>query len=126
MDGFEEFVRFARGLRERFPGLEGGGGASPTRGGHPRAFGTMRCVFDVLHKGKWYRIDAERPQSEYYRLVPREVCDIATNSIMDAVDDWPCTVGYTDDPAPYYEKALKKSFEDVELVESRFKPGIVY
>lgn len=98
-------------------------------------FGFPHWTFDVLDGGRWYRIDAAVPESDYYEGVPEDVqrrACTAVDAVIDAaidaengVGDAPTTILRDIDHTDEYEAILRTVFDDVRFVETDFKPGVI-
>lgn len=101
---------------------------------HP--FSYQHYTFDVLDGGKWYRIDAKVPESEFYEGVPKSVqrrARAAIKAVIDAaidaangVGDAPKTILRDADHTEEYEAILRAEFDDVRFVETDYEHGVIW
>lgn len=83
--------------------------------------------FRIRVNGRWYSINAENQSSALNPGVPDSVLSRAKRAIIKEYKESGLLgqLGYTIDPAPYAERALRSEFDDVELLVSTFTPGLV-
>ena len=87
---------------------------------------TSACNFEVLDRGRWYKIDTRHLSSGYYENtdVTEGVLERARSVVWPIYesDEWNDLV----DPIPLYTKALLDEFDDARFVNMTIVPGAIY
>ena len=99
---------------------------NPFDGIEYKPFEKQYCIFEILDNGTWYKIDMALPRPEYFPDIPAGVVNRANEAKYRGEDRGGTLVGFTVDPAPYYEEALREEFDGVRFIGTDFIGGAVY